>query len=68
MMHYEELWKDLQEFLDYRKASGYGTDNHKRLLTAFIRFCEYSFPDAENVTKEMIDSFLSGRAGCAANT
>lgn len=68
MMYYEELWKDLQEFLDYRKASGYGTDNHKRFLTAFICFCEYSFPDAESITKEMIDSFLSGRAGCAANT
>lgn len=68
MMYYEELWKDLQAFLDYRKASGYSTDNHKRLLTAFIRFCEYSFPDAESVTKEMIDNFLSGRAGYAANT
>ena len=68
MMYYEELWKDLQGFLDYRKASGYGTDNHKRLLTAFIHFCEYSFPDAGSVTKTMIEGFLSDRAECTTNT
>ena len=68
MMYYEELWKDLQGFLDYREASGYGTDNHKRLLTAFIHFCEYSFPNAGSVTKTMIDGFLSDRAECTTNT
>lgn len=68
MMYYEELWKDLQGFLDYREASGYGTDNHRRLLTAFIHFCECSFPDVGSVTKTMIDGFLSDRAECTTNT
>lgn len=68
MMYYEGLWKDLQEFLNYRKASGYSIDNHKRTLTEFIHFSEDIFPDAESVTKAMIDGFLLGKAGCATNT
>ena len=55
MMYYEELQKDFQGFLDYRKASGYSTDNYKRILTEFICFSEDIFPNAENVTKAMID-------------
>lgn len=68
MMYYEELRKDFHGFMDHRKASGYSTDNHRRILTEFIRFCEYSFPDAERITKAMVDGFLSGKAGCSANT
>lgn len=68
MMYYEELQKDFQGFLDYRKASGYSTDNYKRILTEFICFSEDIFPNAENVTKAMIDRFLLGKAGCAQNT
>lgn len=68
MMYYEELRKDFQGFLDYRKASGYSTDNYKRILTEFICFSENIFPDAESITRAMIECFFKEKAGCTANT
>ena len=67
-MYYKRLWKDFQGFLDYRKASGYSTDNYKRTLTEFISFSQSAFPDAESISKAMIDGFLLQKAGCTVNT
>lgn len=68
MTYYEELRGDLQGFLDYRKAAGYNTDNHGRILAEFIHSSESAFPDAGNVAKPMIDSFLLEKEGCTINT
>lgn len=52
LKHYHEMMKTS------RKAMGYTIGNDQHYITAFIEFCEDSFPSAAQITQEMVDSWL----------
>ena len=45
--------------LKYRKAAGYSTGSDEIYIPSFINFCGEKYPDAELITKEMVDAWLA---------
>ena len=57
----ERLNMCLNEMLAFRSATGYATDTIRHYILNFIVFCTEQFPDAERITQEMIDEWISIR-------
>ena len=55
----ERLNMCLNEMLAFRSATGYATDTIRHYILNFIVFCTEQFPDAERITQEMIDEWIS---------
>ena len=55
------------KMLNFREAAGYATVTYKVTLLPFIDFCCYKYPDAENLTAEMLDERLTHK-GYTVNT
>ena len=55
------------KMLNFREATGYATVTYKVTLLPFIDFCCYKYPDAENLTAEMLDEWLTHK-GYTVNT
>ena len=55
------------KMLNFREAAGYATVTYKVTLLPFIDFCCYKYPDAENLTAEMLDEWLTHK-GYTVNT
>ena len=58
MRFLEELTRDFHNMLDTRNSLGYSDATDKSSLPPFIEFCGNSYPDAEHITKEMVDGWL----------
>lgn len=54
----ERLQESFQRFLDYRNAVGFDTSAYVNGLSTFIEYCGYNWPNAEFLTREMVDSWL----------
>ena len=59
MSFLEELRNDFQTMLDTRSSVGYATATDKSTLPPFIDFCGMNYPEAESITKEMVDGWLA---------
>jgi len=59
MSFQDELKRDFQKMLDYRKAVGYATDTYPAMVMPFIDFCGSSYPQAYGITKHMVDQWLT---------
>ena len=58
MSFLEELTNDFRKMLDTRGSLGYSDATDKFTLPPFIEFCGNNYPDAERITKEMVDGWL----------
>lgn len=59
-MTFPEYLQDcFRQFLEYRRAAGFTTRSYEHTLNPFIRFCGSNYPDSDELTKEMIDAWLS---------
>ncbi len=61
MTFLENLQTHLSKMLEYRKAAGYAAKTYVSMLTPFIDFCGRSYPEAEAVSREMVDAWLGSR-------
>ena len=48
----------MEKAIAVRISMGYGGMSTRNMLAPFIRFCESRYPEAENITKDMVDSWL----------
>ena len=55
----DRLLQDYYLMLKYRKAAGYSTGSDEIYIPSFINFCGEKYPDAELITKEMVDAWLA---------
>lgn len=53
------LENDFRMMLDVRSALGYATATDKSALPPFIDYCGTNYPNAESITKEMVDGWLA---------
>jgi len=58
MSFLDEITSDFHKMLDIRSSLGYATATDKSSLPPFIDFCGQNYPDAEFITKEMVDKWL----------
>jgi len=54
----EALTNDFLAMLDVRSSIGHATATDKSTLPPFINFCGTNYPNAESITKDMIDGWL----------
>ena len=48
----------MEKAIAVRISMGYDGMSTRNMLAPFIRFCESRYPEAENITKDMVDSWL----------
>lgn len=58
----DRLWQKYQLMLKYRRSVGYSTGSDEIYLPSFISFCGEHFPDAEYISKEMVDGWILSRS------
>ena len=58
MNFFEELTNDFHTMLDIRRSLGYATATDESTLPPFIDYCGKNYPDAESITKGMVDGWL----------
>ena len=68
MSFLESLTKDFHTMLDTRSSLGYATATDKSTLPPFINYCGNVYPEADSITKEMVDGWLSHHAFKNART
>lgn len=54
----DELMQDFRKMLDFRKSVGYATATYISSVTPFIEYCGTHYPEADCLTKEMVDGWL----------
>ena len=54
----QELTAAYHEMLDIKVSLGYKQRNYMSHILPFIEFCADSYPDAKEITKEMLDHWL----------
>lgn len=47
-----------EEMLRFRESVGYNSVSYNSMLHLFIDYCDENWPEAETITKEMLDSWL----------
>lgn len=67
MMITEYLEESLMKMLKYREAAGYATVTYKVTLMPFISFCCGNYPDADSISRELVDGWLDYK-GYSINT
>lgn len=58
MTFYERLASCHEMMKASRNAMGYTVGNDQHYITAFIRFCEHTFPDSGSITRDMVDAWI----------
>jgi len=58
MSFLDNITNDFTLMLDTRGSLGYATATDKSSLPPFINYCGKNYPDAESITKEMVDGWL----------
>ena len=58
MSFYDELVQDFHKMLEFRNSVGYATATYISSVTPFIKYCGSNYPQADCLTKEMVDSWL----------
>ena len=58
MSFYEDLAQYFQKMLDFRNSVGYATATYISSVTPFIEYCGTRYPEADCLTKEMVDGWL----------
>jgi integrase len=53
-----KLDKDYDDFLKLRESLGYTVENWTYIIPSFIEFCSNMNPDAEHITKDMVDAWI----------
>jgi len=53
---------ELESFITFRKATGVWSNNYELNLSYFIRFCSHQYPNAIELTQEMVDTWCAKRA------
>lgn len=48
-----------EEMVSYRKAVGYATATYRSSVPPFINYCTEKYPDAETITSDMVDEWLT---------
>lgn len=62
MMKITDYLKEyLFHMLEYREAAGYAITTYRVTLLPFIDFCCSKYPDAENLTEEMLENWLADK-------
>ena len=68
MNFFEELTNDFRTMLDIRRSLGYATATDESTLPPFIDYCGKNYPDAESITKGMVDGWLIHHPYACART
>ena len=55
----DRLRESFEQMMSYRASVGYATATYRCSVPPFIDFCVEQYPDAESITQEMIDAWLS---------
>lgn len=55
----DRLRGSFEQMISYREAIGYATATYRCSVPPFINFCVKQYPDAESITQEMVDGWLS---------
>jgi len=58
MSFLEGLTNDFRTMLDIRSSLGYASATDESTLPPFIDYCGKNYPDAESITKRMVDGWL----------
>ena len=59
MTFLEELMQDFQKMLDFRTSVGYATATYVSSVTPFIHFCGENYPEANCITQQMLDDWIT---------
>ena len=55
----ENLEGSFEQMMSYRTAVGYATGTYRSSVPPFLEFCEQHYPEAECISREMLDGWLS---------
>jgi integrase len=58
MKFVERLEKDVADFLQLRKSLGFNDGKYQPMMS-FIKFCDSTYANFENITKEMFDAWIA---------
>ena len=59
MTFIENLEGSFEQMMSYRTAVGYATGTYRSSVPSFLEFCEQHYPEAECISREMLDGWLS---------
>ena len=62
-----KIREKMEEMLKLRASLGYDEVSCRNMLNPFMKFCEANYPDAETITKDMVDGWIKSH-GYTTNT
>ena len=68
MSFIQEMTSAYNDMLDIKASLGFSRHNYKFHISPFIDFCADRYPDANGITKDMIDQWLVSKTFRTDNT
>lgn len=65
---FDEIYSKLDDYCDYRIATGYSEFSSRKGIKKFLDFCLENFPNEISITKPMVDAWLAYQTRNSTNT